>query len=52
MGTFPKSLHPSSRRMPGPITTGARGEERRLARVPEQDEITRVWVPAFAGTTK
>ena len=30
MGTFPKSLHTSSRRTPGPITTGRCGDERPL----------------------
>ena len=34
MGTFPKSLHTSSRRTPGPITTGRRGDERRLPECP------------------
>src|SRR3954451_19928012 len=40
----------SSRRRPGPITTGRRLTGRRLPLCPKRDHA--VWVPAFAGTTR
>jgi hypothetical protein len=44
------AISSSSRRRPGPITTGVRGYDRSSNSVLESKDHA-VWIPAFAGTT-